>query len=130
FTFGYADATLPPAEQFSMGGFNSLFGLHEDDSRGRQLFLVNLEYRWLLPFKFVFDTYAKARYDLGTISEAPEELKLINFRHGIGIDLELDTPLGPAAFAAGKSFYFRKDLPNSPVTVGPLLLYFSIGHTL
>src|SRR5258708_36133591 len=74
FTFGYADATLPPAEQFSLGGFQSLYGLHEDDSRGRQLFLLNLEYRYQLPFKVIFDTYVKARYDFGTISDAPEQL--------------------------------------------------------
>src|SRR5262249_6969473 len=110
FTFGYADATLPPAEQFSLGGLNSLYGLHEDDSRGIKLFLLNMESPYKLPFKLIFDPYARARYDLGTISEAPEELKLINFRHGIGFDIALETPLGPAAFAAGKSFFFRKDL--------------------
>ena len=37
-TLGFADATLPLAEQYSLGGLNSLFGLREDDSRGRQIF--------------------------------------------------------------------------------------------
>ena len=130
FSIGFADATLPTAEQFSMGGFQSMYGLNEDDSRGRQLFVVNMEYRIWLPFSVIFDTYVKIRYDLGTISLQPEELKLINFHHGLGVQIDLATPLGPAAFGAGKSFYFRQDLPDSPVSVGPLLFYFSIGHAL
>lgn len=128
--FGFADATLPITEEFSMGGFRSFDGLNEDDTRGRQIFLVNMEYRYWLPFRIIFSTYVKARYDLGTISSQPEELKLINFRHGIGAEIDLDTPLGPAAFGFGKGFYFRRDLPNSPVTVGPLVFYFSVGYSL
>jgi len=126
-TFGFADQTLPVAEQYSLGGMNSFFGLRQDDSRGRQIFLVNMEYRYWLPFKLIFETYLKARYDLGTISLIPQELKFNNFRHGIGIELDLDSPLGQLGIGMGKSFYFRNDLPNSPVTVGPLLLYFSLG---
>ena len=129
-TFGFADATLPIAEQFTLGGFNSFLGLQEDDSYGRQLFLVNMEYRYELPFKIIFDTYLKARYDLGTISLVPEELKFNSFRHGLGIDVALNTPLGEASFGMGKSFYFRQDLPKSPVSTGPLLFYFSVGPNL
>ncbi len=128
--FGFADATLPIAEQFSLGGFHSFFGLREDDSRGRQLFLTSLEYRFNLPFNIIFPTYVKARYDLGTISLLPEELKFNSFRHGLGVEVSLDSPLGAVSFGAGKSFYFRRELPNSPVTVGPLLLYFSLGSSL
>lgn len=130
FTFGFADQTLPIAEQYSLGGFNSFFGLRENDSRGRQLFLINMEYRFWFPFKLIFETYLKARYDLGTISLVPQELTLSSFRHGLGAEIALDTPLGQASFGMGKSFYFRRDLPNSPATVGPLLLYFSIGSSL
>ncbi|MBI1805610.1 MAG: BamA/TamA family outer membrane protein, partial [Ignavibacteria bacterium] len=129
-TFGFADQTLPIVDQYSLGGLHSFFGLREDDSRGRQLFLVNMEYRFWVPFKFIFETYVKVRYDVGTISQIPEELKFNSFRHGIGAEIELDTPLGPASFGLGKSFYFRQDLPNFPVSVGPLLLYFSIGPPL
>jgi len=127
---GFADETLPLSEQFSLGGFNSFFGLQEDDSRGRQIFVGSFEYRYTLPFKFLFDTYVSARYDLGTISTLPEELKLSTFRHGLGFTLGLDTPIGAAMFGAGKSFYFRRDLSDSPVSVGPLLFYFSIGPNL
>ncbi len=129
-TVGFADQTLPLAEQFSLGGFNSFTGLREDDSRGRQIFLVNMEYRFSFPFRLLFETYLKARYDLGTISLVPQELKLNRFRHGIGLEIALDTPIGQASVGMGKSFYFQQDLPNSPLTVGPLLLYFSVGPPL
>lgn len=125
--FGFADETLPIAEQFSFGGFGSFYGLREDDSRGRQVFLINMEYRYALPFKLIFDTYLTGRYDLGTISGIPQELKFNRFKHGVGLELALDTPLGVASFGAGKSFYLRQDLPGSPLSTGPLLFYFSVG---
>jgi NTE family protein len=129
-TFGFADATLPIAEQYTLGGFRSLLGLREDDSYGRQLFLVNMEYRFSLPFRVIFDTYVKARYDLGTISLIPEELKINSFRHGLGGEVALDTPLGEAAFGAGLSFYLKPGTPNSSMSFGPVLLYFSVGPRL
>ena len=89
-----------------------------------------MEYRYWLPFKLIFQTYLKARYDLGTISQIPQELKFDSFRHGIGVAIDLDTPLGQISFGMGESFYFRNDLPNFPVTVGPLLLYFSVGRII
>jgi len=127
-TIGVADKTMPLAEQFSLGGTHSFFGLREDDTRGRQLFLVNAEYRFRLPFRVIFDTYVLFRYDLGQISSVPEELRLDKFRHGIGAELALDTPVGPASFSAGSSFFLRRDLLNKPISTGPILLYFSIGY--
>jgi len=129
-TFGFADEPLPIMEQYTLGGFNSFYGLRENDSRGRHLFLINMEYRYWLPFKLVFETYARLRYDLGTISDKTEELKLNSFHHGIGIEIAVDTPLGSASVGMGKSFYYSTKLLGSPPTVGPLLLYFSIGHSL
>lgn len=129
-SFGFADANLPIAEQYSLGGFNSFYGLREDDSRGRQLFLINMEYRYRFPFRLVFETYVEARYDLGTISRQPQELTFSHLRHGAGLSIALDTPIGQASVGMGKSFFFRTDLPNSPISVGPLLFYFSIGAPL
>ncbi len=125
--FGYADQTLPAPEQFSLGGMNSFFGIQENDARGRQMLAGGLEYRWWLPFKLIFDTYLRARYDLGVVSNDPEELTLSSFRHGVGMQLSLDTPLGEVSAGVGKSFYFQNDLPDSPVSTGPLLFYFTVG---
>jgi outer membrane protein assembly factor BamA len=129
-TAGYADKTLPLAEQYSMGGIGSFHGLREADSRGRQIFLVSAEYRYRLPFKIVFETHISGGYDLGMISEVPEELKLREFRHGIGIEVGLDTPVGPVVLGAGRSFFFRDDLSKPSISIGPVLLYFSIGPPL
>jgi NTE family protein len=129
---GLADQTLPITEQFSLGGPNSFFGLQENDSRGRQIFVASLEYRWKLPIRIFFDTYLKARYDLGSIwsSQSPAEIRLSDLRHGIGVTIGLDTPIGPAEFSVGKSFFTRSDILSNPVSYGPFITYFSIGYDL
>lgn len=126
--FGFADQTLPITEQFSLGGQENFYGLREDNLRGRQLLVASLEYRYLSPVKFFFDTYFFARYDLGSIWPAPAEVRLGNLRHGIGLGVALDTPIGPVEFAMGQSFYFRKEILDNPLSLGPLLGYFSIGY--
>jgi NTE family protein len=130
FILGSADATLPFTEQFTLGGQHSFYGLREDDSRGRQLFVASVEYRYQIPFKAFLDTYFKARYDFGSIWEIPEQIRLRDLRHGIGLGLALDTPLGLAELSAGRSFYFRKDILDRPLSLGPLVLYFTIGYSL
>jgi outer membrane protein assembly factor BamA len=63
---GFADKTLPLSEQFTLGGLYSFFGAHENEFRGRQIFLTSLMYQYKLPFQIFFDTYAWFRYDLGS----------------------------------------------------------------
>ncbi len=128
--FGFADVTMPLGQQFRIGGREWMFGTREDDRRGRQVLALSLEYRYLSPISLVFDTYFRIRYDLATISEIPDQIKFRNFRHGIGAEIALDTPLGQAAFGAGKSFYFARELPNNPFRVGPLRFYFMLGYEL
>jgi outer membrane translocation and assembly module TamA len=60
----------------------------------------------------------------------PEELKFKNFIHGIGGEVGFDTPIGPAMFGAGKSFFLSRNLPDNPLQEGPLLFYFRIGYQL
>ncbi|HTY57721.1 MAG TPA: BamA/TamA family outer membrane protein, partial [Bacteroidota bacterium] len=128
FTMGFADKTMPFAQEFRLGGLDSFFGTREDDRRGRELLLMNMEYRYFLPFKILFETYLSVRYDLGTISELPEEIKFSTLRHGLGLELAFDTPIGQAAVGAGKSFFFNRDLPSDPVQQGPIIWYFVIGY--
>lgn len=125
-SFGLADRTLPLAEQFSLGGMNSFFGIHENDARGRQMLAAGLEYRWRLPFRLLFDSYLRARYDVGMISADPEEIKLSRFRQGVGSELSLDTPLGEVSAGVGVSFSAPGDA-GSGVKRGPVLFYFTIG---
>jgi NTE family protein len=128
FTAGFADKTMPYGQQFRFGGRDSFFGLREDDRRGRQMLLANLEYRYRLPFTLFFDAYIRTRYDVGAISTIPEEIKFNTLRHGVGVELALDTPIGPAVFGAGKAFFLSRDLPDNPILWGPTLLYFLIGY--
>jgi NTE family protein len=130
FTLGFADRTMPFAQQFRVGGRESFFGLHEDDRYGRQLLLVNLEYRYLLPVRLVFDSYLQTHLDAVALSSVPEEIKFNTLRYGAGVELALETPIGPAIFGIGKGFYFSKDLPENPIQEGPTLFYFMIGYQL
>ena len=127
---GVADETLPFSEQFSLGGQQNFFGFREDNARGKQLLAASLEYQYKLPFSIFFDTYFKARYDIGAMWAKTDEMHLEDFKHGIGITLGLDTPIGPADFSLGRSFYLRKDLSARPVSFGPFFLYFSIGYPI
>jgi NTE family protein len=126
FMIGVADETLPISEQFSLGGQQDFFGFREDNTRGRQLLAASLEYQYKLPFELFFDTYFKARYDFGAIWAKTEEMRLKDFKHGVGVTMGLDTPIGPAEFSLGRSFYFL----NRSVIFGPFAAYFSIGFPI
>jgi len=127
---GVADETTPMSEEFSLGGQQNFFGFREDNARGKQLLAASLEYQYKLPFSIYFDTYFKARYDLGAVWAKTEEIRLEDLKHGIGLTLGLDTPIGPADFSIGRSFYLRTDLLHHPVSFGPFVLYFSIGYPI
>ena len=127
-SFGFADKTLPLTEQYSLGGQESFFGMHENEFRGRQIFLTSLMYQYKLPFIIFFDTYLKLRYDLGSTWDFQEQIRFKDLRHGIGGSIAFDTPIGPAEFAVGRSFLLRKDIPNNPISWGDVLFYFSIGY--
>ena len=124
---GFADKTLPLSEEYSLGGQDSFFGMRADEFRGRQIFLTSLEYRYKLPFEIFFDTYFKMRYDLGSTWEVQEQIKFKELRHGVGVSLSFDTPVGPAEFSVGRSFLF-KNLPNNPISLGDVYFYFSVGY--
>ncbi|MFA6457423.1 MAG: patatin-like phospholipase family protein, partial [Bacteroidota bacterium] len=127
---GFGDQTLPLTQQFSLGGEESFFGLREYDSRGRQIFLTSLEFRTRFPFKLIWDTYFRLRYDLGSIWPQREDIRIRDFHHGIGGILSLDTPAGPVSFSVGRSFYIRRDLLEQPLTLGPIVAYFSLGYPI
>ncbi|NWF89132.1 MAG: BamA/TamA family outer membrane protein [Ignavibacteriaceae bacterium] len=128
FSLGFGDKTLPLSQHYSLGGLYSFFGMREDEFRGRQLFLASLEYRYNLPVDLFFDTYFMLRYDLGSIWDVQEAIRFKDLRHGIGAALSLDTPIGPADFAVGRSFLFKKNLPGNPISWGDIMFYFSIGY--
>jgi outer membrane protein assembly factor BamA len=127
-SLGFGDKTLPLSQHYSLGGQYSFFGMREDEFRGRQLFLASFEYRYNLPIDLFFDTYFMLRYDLGSVWAEQESIRFKDLRHGIGASLSLDTPIGPAEFAVGRSFLFKKNLPGNPISWGEAIFYFSIGY--
>lgn len=129
--FGFGDDTLPLSEQFFFGGKDLFYGLREYDGRGRQVFLLNLEYRWKLPFKILIDTYLHARYDFGSVWRNPMDIHLKDLIHGIGIGLGFDSALfGPIEIAIGRAYQSRGDIIDQTVPSGPIQTYFSIGYPL
>ena len=129
-SFGFADKTLPLSQQFSLGGEDSFYGLYEDDSRGRQVFVINMEYRELLPVKIFWNTYFRVRYDFGSIWPEQENISLRDLHHGIGVGLAVDTPAGKASVSVGRSFFVRRDLLTQPLSLGPVVTYLSFGYPL
>lgn len=131
FTFGYADATTPTADQFRIGGQFTFYGLREDQYLGKQMLTGGLEYRYKLPIRIFFDAYATARYDIGTVWGQVQEIHFGDLRHGLGVGLSFETPIGPAEFAAGRSFTLANPIGGKSFAVfAPVVFYFSVGSRL
>ncbi|MBN8569059.1 MAG: patatin-like phospholipase family protein [Ignavibacteria bacterium] len=128
FIFGSADKTTPLPEYFTIGGEDSFYGMVEDEATGRQILEFSLEYRFKSPFKFFFDTYFKARYDIGRIWDNTTDVKFKDLRHGIGSSICFDTPIGESSFSVGKTFLIQKGLTQDSFIFGPYTYYFSIGY--
>jgi outer membrane protein assembly factor BamA len=128
FIFGSADKTTPLPEFFSIGGEDSFFGMVEDEYTGRQILQLSFEYRFKYPYKLFFDTYLKARYDLGRIWENTTDVKFKDLRQGLGLSLCFDTPVGEASFSVGKAFLIQRGLTQDSFIFGPYTYYFSIGY--
>lgn len=128
FYFGASDIATPKLEQFRLGGENMFFGMKENEEIGNQVFISSLEYRLKSPMDLFFPTYFSCRYDLGSIWDKPQTVKFSSLRHGVGLGLFFDTPVGAAKFSIARSFYFIKN-PDGAV-LGPVIGYFSIGLAL
>lgn len=130
FIFGFVDKTTPLNDQFSFGGENLFYGMVEDELKGRQILVASLQYRYLMPIKIFFPTYLAARYDLGRLWENPEDIRFKDLRHGIGISLMFDTPIGKASVSGGKCFIIYKGIGKDTFVFSPFAFYFSIGYDL
>lgn len=128
FIFGSSDRTTPLPEFFSLGGEDSFFGMVEDEATGRQMLDISAEYRFRIPVKLFFDTYVKARYDLGRVWDNTTDVKFKDLRHGVGASLCFDTPIGESSFSLGKTFLIEKGLRKDSFIFGPYTYYFSLGY--
>jgi NTE family protein len=127
FEIGFGDETLPLSQQFSFGSQFSFWGYREYEFRGRQIIIGSLTYRYKLPLKVWFDTYVSALYNLGSIWERQEEMKLKTFKHAAGLIVSWDTPIGPADLGVGRSFMIDKNLEKI-IIKGEPIVYFSVGY--
>ena len=128
--FGYTDKTTPLTELFPLGGENTFYGMYENQQIGKQIFLLSLDYMLKMPVKLFFDTYVNFRYDLGRVWDKQEDIHFKDLRHGIGIGINFDTPVGKASFSAGKSFIVNQGSVKDSFIFSPLLFYFSIGYEM
>ena len=124
---GFADQTLPLSQQFSLGGQNDFFGYREFEFRGRQVFKASISYRYKFPFKIFFPAFISGRYDLGSIWENREQIRIKDLQHGIGATFSLDSPIGPVDFSIGRAFAIKKLQGNTSISWGPVRFYFRIG---
>jgi len=119
---GIGDITMPFSENFRLGGLREFYGFYENEFYGRQLFTLNIEYRYKLPIhfnknNFIFkNVYISPRYDFGGIWKDPALVFSSNdFFSGAGIDLGIETLFGPLHIAYGKN------------TRSTGVIYFSLG---
>ncbi|MEW6051290.1 MAG: patatin-like phospholipase family protein [Candidatus Zixiibacteriota bacterium] len=99
FALGWSRDGLPPSERFYVGGQRSFAGYRTDRLSGDKMILVNQELRLALPLRF----YATAQYDLGEVYTITDDIKLRNLRHGLGVSLAFDSPLGPVELGYGRA---------------------------
>lgn len=94
---GLSRSGLPPSEKFYLGGMHSFVGFRTEQLSGDKLLVLTNELRLKLPLRL----YLTARYDMGDVYTATDQIKLRNVRHGVGLFLALDSPLGPFEFGYG-----------------------------
>jgi NTE family protein len=130
FQFGFGDLSMPRTEEFRLGGLHTFFGMRENEFTGRQLLVGSAALQYKLPVSILFDSYATVRYDLGRTWEIPEQIKFDALRHGIGVAIGLDTPIGPADFGIGRSFTIDATTGARVIRWGDPNVYFSVGFEL
>lgn len=124
---GAGDATMPETEMFSLGGENNFIGMREDQYKGRQIINSELSYSYRIPVKNFFDMYISAIFNSGRTWLSPEEIKLSNFKEGIGGKLAVITPLGPLSLGVGRALFFTTE---NEIIWGKYISYLSIGVNL
>ena len=111
FFVGLSRRGLPSSERFYVGGQHSFAGYRSDELAGDKAVVFNQELRVKLPYR----NYLIGRWDLGDVYASADDIKPGKLKHGLGIALAVDTPIGPFEIGYGGG-YSPKDR-----------LYFSAG---
>ena len=94
---GVSRSGLPVTEKFFVGGLHNFTGFRTNELQGDKMLLLNNEFRLKLPLWL----FLIARYDIGEVYSSADQIKLRNLRHGFGMSLALDSPVGPVEFGYG-----------------------------
>ncbi|MFH2054893.1 MAG: patatin-like phospholipase family protein [bacterium] len=98
-SLGISDNGLPIYDRFYLGGSRNFIGYRIDQLSGDKYLLGTSELR-LGPWNSL---YLSLRYDMGEVFDRFEQLRFQHFRHTVGAQLALSTPLGPIAVAYGRA---------------------------
>ncbi len=109
---GVSRSGLPPSEQFFLGGLHSFVGFRTHQLAGDKMFILSNEIRVKLPLML----YLIGRHDMGEVYVSSDQIKLRNLRHGVGLSLALDSPIGPFEFGYG---IVNSDIDQFYVNIGP-----------
>ncbi|MBT5874473.1 MAG: BamA/TamA family outer membrane protein [Candidatus Latescibacteria bacterium] len=112
FVFGIGEGDIPFSEQFSLGGQQSFFGYRDDQFRGAYLLSGSFMVRTLIMPR----VFADVRYDTGGLWQRRKDFRWDDLRHGVGIGLSLDTPVGPFQVHYGSASF------------GARRAYLNLGH--
>lgn len=127
FIIGFADNTLPVSQYFSLGGSKSFMGFKQYQLQGRQIFQFSLSNISKLPYKIIFDSYLKFKYDIGNVWEQRKNISFKEMKHGVGVAINLDSPIGPIEFSYGRSLMFTDIKKITKYNVSKPFLNLNIG---
>lgn len=126
---GVADNRTPLSHQFSLGGVEQsysipFYGFETDELRGRQVVRFGVDFIFDSPFQFVFPTYFSLHYNMGNMWNELSSIKFEHLYHGLGLELSLKTPIGPARLVLSKPFIFD----DSDLLLGSSVFNFVLGY--
>jgi outer membrane protein insertion porin family len=92
---------------------------------GNALFLLNLEYRYPIPF-LTSGLSGAVFYDTGTVFPRISDFSIGHFTHTAGIGLRYLTPLGPVRIDYGLNL--NRQLPPGELGEPSQNFHFTLGH--
>ena len=108
---GISRSGLPASEKFYLGGAHSFAGLRRYQLAGDKMLHLSNELRLKLPYRF----YVTARWDLGDVFESVDQIKVKSLRHGGGLLIAFDSPIGPLEVGYG---WAEKEMQRLYINVG------------
>jgi NTE family protein len=113
----YVGNRIPYYDEFTLGGFLALSGLHQDQLRGQRMGVARLVTYWNASQSLLGKFYLGGSIETGNVWEKNEDIKFNNLRLAGSVFIGYDTPFGPLYLGLGHA-----DGGNNA-------LYFYLGRT-